>query len=103
MAFIERMKKFNKANDAENAMINMEYLKNCIVRFMSSTEISEKKKIFPAISTILKFTQHENETISLAIEKAPEEAIQTLSAFAANSLQGFFYGSNNNNSNKNNK
>ena len=49
--FLSRSK---KSTDSE-AVTNMEYLKNCVWRFMATTEMSEER-LFPVISTILNFT-----------------------------------------------
>lgn len=37
----------------------MEYLKNCVYKYMSSNELSEKKRLYPVICTLLKLTNQE--------------------------------------------
>jgi hypothetical protein len=65
--------------------INMEYLKNCIFRFMISTEHSERIRLYPVVATILKFTPSETSMISSALETrvdfSPDSTLSTLSTF----------------------
>jgi len=55
LCYIDR----SKQASGEESTVNMEYLKNCIMRYMGTFEISEKKKLFPVIATILKLTKAE--------------------------------------------
>lgn len=57
LAFIDRTKRLN--DGGPDSTINMEYLKNCIFKYMCSTELSERKRLYPVISTILKLTSQE--------------------------------------------
>lgn len=71
LAYLDRTKKLQEGDSA----VNMEYLKNCIYRFMSTNEVSEKKRLFPVIATILKLTSSEKNAIevALAVEENPPE------------------------------
>ena len=63
LAYLDRTKKLQEGDSA----VNMEYLKNCIYRFMSTNEVSEKKRLFPVIATILKLTSSEKKQINIAL------------------------------------
>jgi len=63
LAYLDRTKKLQEGDSA----VNMEYLKNCIYRFMSTNEVSEKKRLFPVIATILKLTSSEKNQIEVAL------------------------------------
>ena len=63
LTFLDRTK---RAQDPD-AAINMEYLKNCVYRFMSSTEHSERRQLSGVIATILKLTVKERRMIELAL------------------------------------
>ena len=65
MAFIDRSKKF-QSNDPDSAT-NTEYLKNCVYRFMATSEHSERRRLAPVISTILKLTHAEKKTVETAL------------------------------------
>ena len=82
VAYLDRTQKLQEGDSA----VNMEYLKNCIYRFMSTTEVSEKKRLFPVISTILKLTSNEKKQIeiALAVEENPPEvsAIKNMAEIA---------------------
>ena len=64
VAFLERSKKLS---DSPDSAVNIEYLKACIFKFMSSTEISEKKRLAPVICTVLKLTPVECKEIDNAL------------------------------------
>lgn len=53
--------------------MNGEYLKNCIFKFMSSTESSERKRLYPVIGTILNFTPRERSAVEEAMVKWESE------------------------------
>jgi len=82
VAYLDRTQKLQEGDSA----VNMEYLKNCIYRFMSTNEVSEKKRLFPVISTILKLTSNEKKQIeiALAVEENPPEvsAIKNMAEMA---------------------
>ena len=65
MAFIDRSKKFQA--DEPDSATNTEYLKNCVFRFMATSEHSERRRLAPVISTILKLTHAEKKTIETAL------------------------------------
>lgn len=79
LAYLDRTKKLQEGDSA----VNMEYLKNCIYRFMATNEVSEKKRLFPVIATILKLTSNENKQIeiALAVEENPIE-VSAMKSFA---------------------
>jgi hypothetical protein len=83
VASTERSKTLQPGSQTD---LNAEYLKKCIYRFMASTEHSEKLRLFPVVSTILKFTAAEVKIIATVLENernfAPEAAISSLSSFA---------------------
>lgn len=56
VAFLDRTQRLR---DNPDAAINMEYLKNCVSRFMATNELSEKKRLAPVLVTILKLTEAE--------------------------------------------
>lgn len=63
LTFLDRTK---RAQDPD-AAINMEYLKNCVYRFMASTEHSERQQLSGVIATILKLTVKERRMVELAL------------------------------------
>ena len=67
VAFLERSKKLT---DGPDSAINIEYLKACIYKFMSTNEISEKKRLAPVICTVLKLTPVERKEIDNALAAA---------------------------------
>lgn len=69
-AVLERKKGLQESPDSA---LNVEYLKNCIFRFMATTEHSEKKRLFPVISTILGLTSEEKSTIKVTLDEIEVE------------------------------
>ena len=57
--------------------LNFEYLKSCVYRYMTTSELSEKKRLAPVIATILKLTAEEKSNIDhvLREEQASVEDI----------------------------
>jgi hypothetical protein len=49
--------------------VNIEYLKKCIYRLMVTKEISEKQRLYPVISAILKFTPQECQHVGKSIQE----------------------------------
>jgi hypothetical protein len=47
--------------------MNIEYLKRCIYQLMITHDISEKSRLYPVISTILKFTDNEKLAVTNAL------------------------------------
>lgn len=47
----------------ENAEMSMLYLRNVIYKFMSTSDVSEKKKLVPVLITILKLNREEKHTV----------------------------------------
>jgi predicted nucleic acid-binding Zn-ribbon protein len=84
--FLNRSK---KSTDSE-AVTNMEYLKNCVCRFMTTTEMSEKKRLFPVISTILNFTTSERQQIILALNDMEAGATIDIAASISHSVTSLF-------------
>ena len=60
-------------------VVNIEYLKSCIYRYMVTTEISEQVRIVPVISTLLQFTVKEKELIAKKLQEE-EESLFNLSS-----------------------
>ena len=70
-AFLARVKQQldnDKDTESSKNIINLEYLKNCICRFMSSRELSEKARLVPVIATILQFTDRERNTVMEVVQ-----------------------------------
>jgi len=85
VGYLDRTKPTSDAGSA----INLEYLKTCVYRFMATTELSERKRLYPVIATIMKLTSHERAAIeaSLAASEA-QEPMQTLTNSLASWLGG---------------
>ena len=67
---IEELENFlnrSKKSVDSDAVTNMEYLKALVFRFMATSEVSEKKRLFPVIATILNLTSAERSKIEMAI------------------------------------
>ena len=89
LAYLDRSKKFQ--GDGPDTATNTEYLKNCVYRFMASTEHSERKRLAPVISTILKLTSQEKKQIEYALAQGDgDDNIATLASFGA--FAGSFFG-----------
>ena len=65
-AFHERTKKL--LSSPESA-INIEYLKKCVYRLMITKEVSERSRLYPVISMILKFTPDETREVNKVIQE----------------------------------
>eukprot|EP00981_Chlorochromonas_danica_P006329 scaffold1365_cov163-Ochromonas_danica.AAC.19 len=70
LAFVERLKKVHNPSES---IVNGEYLKNCVFKFMSSTESSERKRLYPVIGTILNFTPRERSAVEEAMVRWESE------------------------------
>ena len=91
MAYLDRSKKFQ--GDGPDSATNTEYLKNCVYRFMATTEHSERRRLAPVISTILKLTSQEKRTIDTALAAGDSEEMDTLATIGAfTSSFGSFFG-----------
>mmetsp|Transcript_16322 Transcript_16322/g.15637 ORF Transcript_16322/g.15637 Transcript_16322/m.15637 type:complete len:964 (+) Transcript_16322:207-3098(+) len=92
LAYLDRSKKFQ--GDGPDSATNTEYLKNCVYRFMATTEHSERKRLAPVISTILKLTSQEKKAIEQALTvgevDSSENAFDTLASFGL--YAGSFFG-----------
>lgn len=76
LGFVDRTQKSTQADSA----INMEYLKTCVYRFMATTELSERKRLYPVIATLMKLTSQEKGAIETALAAAEsQEPLQSLS------------------------
>ena len=69
IAYLDRSKQLQQGPDSA---VNMEYLKNCVYKFMSSSDHSEKRRLYPVIAMILKLTTQEMGAIEEAF-RAQEE------------------------------
>jgi hypothetical protein len=63
-AFHERTKKLLSSPDSA---MNIEYLKTCVYRLMVTKEVSERSRLYPVISVLLKFTPAETREVSATI------------------------------------
>lgn len=90
ISYIDRIKHLHDGSPDSN--INMEYLKNCVYKYMISIELSEKKRLYPVIATILKLTNHEISMIENAYNQNEqrdnefEQTINSISSFATSSF-----------------
>jgi hypothetical protein len=73
-AFLDRSKQLK---DGPDSAINIEYLKNCVFKFMSSHRRSERMRLYPVIATILRLTPAEKQEIEAAL-KAQQSYVQQL-------------------------
>ena len=95
LAYLERTKQLREGPDSA---INMEYLKNCVFKFMSSSDLSEKRRLYPVIATILKLTGQEMKAIEGAFraseerENEFENTLSSIGSFATASF-GSLWGS----------
>ena len=69
LGYLDRTKKSSESDSA----INMEYLKTCVYRFMATTEVSERKRLFPVIATIMRLTSAEKATVEAALASAENQ------------------------------
>jgi hypothetical protein len=53
--------------------INFEYLKNCIYKFLISTNYSEKQRLLPVLATLLSLTPKEKEQASRVLTQLAEQ------------------------------
>lgn len=75
LGYLDRAKNTQEPDSA----INMEYLKTCVYRFMASTELSERRRLYPVIATILKLTSQEKVAVESALQAAQNvEPLQSL-------------------------
>jgi hypothetical protein len=92
LAYLDRSKKFQ--GDGPDSATNTEYLKNCVYRFMATTEHSERKRLAPVISTILKLTSQEKKAIEQALTVGEGDSsvnsFDTLASFGL--YAGSFFG-----------
>ena len=81
LAFMGRSKQLQEGSDSA---VNMEYLKNCVYKFMATNDFSEKKRLSNVICTILKLTANERERVQDAIgsSQSPDEVMNSLGAIA---------------------
>jgi hypothetical protein len=88
MAYLARLK---KTHDDPNSAVNLEYLKNCVFKYMSSSEGSERRRLFRVIGTILNFTARELKEIENNINLSEQNGNQVISSIGS-SLEGWFGG-----------
>lgn len=95
LAFLDRTKQLH---EGPNSATNMEYLKNCILKFMSSSDLSEKRRLYPVIATILKLTSQEMKNVEVAFQVCEERenefqnTLASIGTFATSSI-GSLWGS----------
>jgi hypothetical protein len=91
-AYLDRLKQ----QEGPDSATNMEYLKNCVFKFMSSTDLSEKRRLYPVIATILKLTSQEMKAVESAFQLSAaqdnelQNTLSSLGSFATNSLGSFW-------------
>lgn len=91
-AYLDRLKQ----QEGPDSATSMEYLKNCVFKFMSSTDLSEKQRLYPVIATILKLTSQEMKAVEAAFQQAAaqdnelQSALSTIGSFATTSLGSFW-------------
>lgn len=81
-----------KLHDNPDSAINLEYLKNCIYKYMSSSELSEQRRLYPVIGVILNFTQQELKSIELALKQqdiTEDQINQTIKSIGS-SIESWF-------------
>lgn len=89
LAYLDRSKKFQ--GDGPDFATNTEYLKNCVYRFMATTEHSERRRLAPVISTILKLTSQEKKHIDWALSQGDtDDSMTSLASIGA--FAGSFFG-----------
>jgi hypothetical protein len=70
VAYVERAKKFQSSSSEPDLAVSMEYLKNCVYRYMATNELSERKRMSNVICTILKLTSQERKAVDDALAEA---------------------------------
>jgi hypothetical protein len=91
-AYLDRLKQ----QEGPDSATNMEYLKNCVFKFMASTDLSEKRRLYPVIATILKLTSQEMKAVESAFQLSAaqdnelQNTLSSLGSFATNSLGSFW-------------
>ena len=89
MSFLDRTKKF-QGSDPDSAT-NTEYLKNCVYHFMAAKEHSERRRLAPVISTILKLTAQEKKAIDAALQLSESNDLGgTIGAITSSSWGNLF-------------
>lgn len=70
-SMLSRMQRLSSSSDAA---VNIEYLKTCVCKFMSSREQSERQRLVPVIAAVLQLSPAEKKKIELAVSSSTEEA-----------------------------
>ena len=70
VAYVERAKRFQSSSSEPDLAVSMEYLKNCVYRYMATNEVSERKRMSNVICTILKLTSQEKRAVDDALAEA---------------------------------
>ena len=89
IAYLARLK---KSHEDPNSAVNLEYLKNCVFKYMSTKEVSERRRLFRVIGVILAFTGKEMKQIDDCLaeeESAANQLNQTITTIGS-SLEGWF-------------
>lgn len=61
------------SSSGRNAAINLEYLKNCVVGCLRTSEPSEHARLLPVITTILKLSKEEADVIARNISARAQD------------------------------
>jgi len=94
VAYLDRA----KTREGADAATNMEYLKTCVLRFMSSTEAADRRRLYPVIAALLKLTPQEVGTVEAALRASEERdnefqnTLSSIGSFASTSLGSFWGG-----------
>ncbi len=90
IAYLARLKKSHDGDP--NAAVNLEYLKNCVFKYLSTNETSERRRLFRVIGTILNFTAKELKEIEDCLNEAEQASTQVNQALSTigSSLEGWF-------------
>ncbi len=92
-SYVDRV---NRLQSGPYSATNIEYLKHCVFKFMSSTDTSEKKRLVPVIATILNLTADEKKAVSSVFAAEDEQsreinvAISSIGSIATSSFGGIW-------------
>jgi hypothetical protein len=69
----EEIRRLERNQQREKSISNMEYLKNVVYKFLTFTSIQERAQLLPVLSTMLKLSQEEQNTI-MSIKVLPNNS-----------------------------
>ena len=59
----EEIRRLERNQEREKSISNMEYLKNVVYKFLTFTSTQERAQLLPVLSTMLRLSQEEQNTI----------------------------------------